>query len=1077
MSTHSSVEVFLGNSIDISSEAKFLARLERDLHQRGMRARILANLQFDRQVDFLIVTPHRTVQVELKTVSGPIVAAPKNGNWTVRIGGSDVSYPNAGYQARQAAFAVSDVLQAFAARTNAPGPTKTKFYEDIDTVVCVYPALPAGSCQCDLPHVRIVGYDELLVMLGSPGRRVPWSPQDWDAFGRRHNLYRADEDTAEGVVRRMGASAVDAYLGHFRSGREELPPLVGTAVMVRGERGARPDLARRLQDGACVLVHGRSGHGKSLWARHVALDLAAAGQVPVWISAELGDDSLRTSIARAISPYTSLAPDELLRAADAAGRVVVLVIDDLTRATPNVRQALLHGAEAVRRRRPSCGLLLTAQTRDDVPMTDLLAVELPAPNTDERAAVLEAYGAAHILELCDGFVTPLELSLAASAAGALAAGASATSLLDAHVDHATAGDDRLRAALRAAAYSMHVGLDPAPPRPRLARTLQRNYGLDDELGLIWDCPLLDVAHGRVRFSHERFERFLAAEHLLLDGANLGDVLNEPRHAPLRRDVVALEDDPDRCADLLRRCEDAAVIVDAAMGHLGPIAMEAGTAVLDHAIKEAIETTNGAEITFEVQHEHIGIGTWHVPDPISDAAPAKLRAIGRLLALGRPVPGIGSLFDATDALIKRIADESDEDPRLVVQQAFAAAYALGPDSLPATAITQAVFGSWSTAPVDPRAVSDLLQHAPAGPSGRLYLVAELARFGVAPLSASLIVRCLRAGRYHLVLLGLQLAEFARVLGQSERNQVIAAVRAIETDNMMLSSAVVEALAVLGELEPIRDRDDIGEEIARVLAAPHDPLACQLAAGIVSNQFENDVVGPYYEAVSELAPDDRQRLLTMALTVDGFDGFNAAWIVNELEDLSDAYTRATVENCLASANPEKWFMPHEGMEATVAALGLLARANRPLPKSSAGGSTDPGWRAGLLLLLAAQADDRSRLDGAWTTMLEDHRHLLPGLLASAHRTHHLDRGRNVELHSKLMDSMPDDAIPALLEAIASPEALRPLCRHDGDVRGYLIDLMARLGEPRATPVLRRLADDRTYGSRAATAVRVIETGQRA
>jgi len=51
---------------------------------------------------------------------------------------------------------------------------------------------------------------------------------------------------------------------------------------------------------------------------------------PIWLAARVCEDSFRTSLVRAISPYTSFSPDELLRAAEAAGRGVVFVIDDLT---------------------------------------------------------------------------------------------------------------------------------------------------------------------------------------------------------------------------------------------------------------------------------------------------------------------------------------------------------------------------------------------------------------------------------------------------------------------------------------------------------------------------------------------------------------------------------------------------------------------------------------------------------------------------------------------------------------------------------------------------------------------------
>src|SRR4051812_30834044 len=93
MSTHSTVEVFLGNPIEVQSEQDFLARLQRDLSRSEVSARVLANLHLgrqSRQIDFVVITDQRVMQVELKAFAGPIVSAPANGDWTIRVGAATV---------------------------------------------------------------------------------------------------------------------------------------------------------------------------------------------------------------------------------------------------------------------------------------------------------------------------------------------------------------------------------------------------------------------------------------------------------------------------------------------------------------------------------------------------------------------------------------------------------------------------------------------------------------------------------------------------------------------------------------------------------------------------------------------------------------------------------------------------------------------------------------------------------------------------------------------------------------------------------------------------------------------------
>jgi hypothetical protein len=600
MSNHSSVEVFLGNPITIASEQQFLARLQRDLLDLGVSARILGNLQLGRgarQIDFVVVTDDRVVLVELKTFPGALVDAPKNGDWKVRVGGADVrEIGNPARQAQETTFALSDELRAFAACTSAPGPSGSKFYRDIDTVVCAFPSLPDGSRVGEHPYVSILGYKDLLECLRRPGRRVPWSAADWDAFGQRLNLYRADEDSPEGMVRRAGVAAVDAYRGLYLRAQDDLPPLVETGVLVDGDPSPRPELAAALTEGQAVLLHGPSEFGKTLWARTAAVELARAGHVPIWLAASVCDPSFRTSLARAISPFTSLSPDELLRAADAAGCGVVLIIDDLTKAPEPVQQALVDGVSAVRLRNCTRALLITAQAAGAAgSIADALDVEVMAPTGSEREALLEAYGAPEIIDRCDGFVSPLELSVAAACAGSLVPGASAAELLDMHIDRLVDGDDVVRSGLRTVARLMHSSVMPSLARPDLVRTLRRDYDIGDtELQALSACPLLTVAP-RPRLIPTRALRALprpgvtaarhprpahgcaAAQHTPGRGSTGRRRRAGERRAPARRDPLGLRehrphrrrdhratgsarrarggDRPDRCAQRRVRPDD------------------------------------------------------------------------------------------------------------------------------------------------------------------------------------------------------------------------------------------------------------------------------------------------------------------------------------------------------------------------------------------------------------------------------------------------------------------------------------------------------------------------------------------
>jgi hypothetical protein len=1092
MSTNSSVEVFLGNPIEISSEKQFLARVQSDMRRQGMPCRILGNLHLGRearQVDFVVVTEHRTVLVELKTFPGPVVAAPKNGDWQVRVGTEDVrEFGNPAWQAQQATFALSDELHAFAADDTASEPSRHKFYREIDTVVCAFPALRDGSCVGELPFVTVLGYAELIERVQRPGRRVAWAGSDWDAFGRRLNLYRADDDSQEGVVRRAGAAAVDAYRGMYLRAHSDLPPLVNTAVRVADTEAPRPDLPGELTKGRAVLLHGPSEFGKTLWARSTGAELAGAGDIPIWLATETCETSFRTSLARAISPYTSLSPDELLRAAEAAGRAVVFIIDDLTRAPDAVRQAVLAGAEAVRLRHRTCGLLMTAQTADAAGSVPDVNVELLAPADRERQALLDAYGAPEIIDRCDAFRSPLELSLAAASAGALPSEASAAELLDMHIDRIVAGDDPVRSGLRAVARIMHDSVTPSPRRPDLARELRRDHAMTDmELQSLWSCPLLPVAHGRVSFRHERFEHFLAAESLLIDTPDakaLARVLNGPRCATLRADAVALERDERRLGEILSACEHSDLLFAAATGRLGVRAATVTETILTDALNVACVQTAKGDATFDVGADFAFNGQWTMPGTGGPAAQARLAAIGRLLTYGRFVDGCARLLDSTDTLCARLLEEARPSSSSFADHIFAAAYALGGrNTLPGTTLVrsaaeEAMFNR--DRPQTAAVALELMRGQDEDALGRLYVAAEFISRATSspPILTEVIVRCLEARRYHLRLLGLQLAHTrGRSLGDRERQQVLDAVHALPTDNLAISSSVVETLSALGDLTPARDITDIMEEIETVLGMRDDPLGRQMAYGIISNQFETDAIGPYFEAVVALSDVDRQRLLAMALYGGETDRMSMGWILGEIKDLTDPFTRSAVECYVARADPSAWFSTQEGMDGIVCALRLLAAEDIPLPDPADDDATDPAWRASLALIMSplTSGENPQPVEEAWTALLDRHPEIVASLLLNLrqmrglHATH-LEKSEDV--HDRLLAAMPAAGLPVLIWSLESPDRVRSLCRYDHRGREYLVDVLGQIGDRRAAEMLRRLVDDPAVGAAAAAAARAIE-----
>jgi Nuclease-related domain len=178
-------------------------------------ALMLANLEVSRarrQLDFLIATPFRTLQCELKGFHWPVIGT-ANGLW-VQIapdGERRTLDTNPSRQAKEITYALSDEMKRFARKADAPRPEHGSFYRGIDAVVCVFPEIPAGSEIDPHPHVTVLGYQDLLARLAMEGPRLPWEKEHWQAFIRHLGLYRPEDQRPQARQAREQRAIVDDY--------------------------------------------------------------------------------------------------------------------------------------------------------------------------------------------------------------------------------------------------------------------------------------------------------------------------------------------------------------------------------------------------------------------------------------------------------------------------------------------------------------------------------------------------------------------------------------------------------------------------------------------------------------------------------------------------------------------------------------------------------------------------------------------------------------------------------------------------------------------------------------------------
>lgn len=660
MTTTTQVQIFVGEEITYGSERNFLARLRADLVRRGCAARIHANFitrRNQRQVDFLIATDHRLVQVELKTVDQtlPLIGG-VNGPWAQELLGGQLRTLDRNFyrQAHDATFAVSDDMHDLARRGEVPG-IAGKYFAQLHTVVCVNPDIPAGSRLDRYQHVDVVGYQQLLTLLTSDGPKPAWENEHWDAFTRHLQLIPQQPDDPEETSRRDIVALLSDYRRRFTATVErDLHEYVPLPAQTTEATAADPVLvlAEAMAGRRVATFTGPSGAGKSHAARHAALTLAASDGIPVWVRCgEYHRGRFSHALSRAVAPFTTDSGVALLRQAAQAGSPAAVILDGLNECAPADQAELLEQFDALRLRLPVAAVI-TSTTSIGLPNPD---VELTAlsPGDDTRAALLASYGHPDGLDGAEAFQTPMELALAAQCSDQVRHGATATELFDAYIGHACPAETT-RAGLRRLAVEMDRQLRGSLTITEIRALLHRHADASTPaagIDAVLNCSLLTLTQGRAAFTHERFARFLAAEHLVLhagDTTALVAALRAFGHGDLPAHAIALETRANHRRELLLALADPPLLTAAVQGRFGSQTAAAIETEVVTSLDEATNATTEAQPIRDVggPDDHFDFH-WEMPTPRTGLQQALLIVAGRSLADGLFLHETARLLDATD----------------------------------------------------------------------------------------------------------------------------------------------------------------------------------------------------------------------------------------------------------------------------------------------------------------------------------------------------------------------------------------------------------------------------------------------
>jgi hypothetical protein len=984
----SNVKLFLGDDIEVPSERSLVLRLQRDLERLGVRATLYANFfpvaRKPRQVDLLVRTATRTAHVEIKGLNAEYpVRGRANGPWLQLLpdGTERPLATNAGRQALDGTYAIGDAMSSLA-RTGAVTAPSRPFKHHIDSIVTIWQTIPAKSDIEAPPHVTVLGYGDLLRRLLTPGPIVAWTDDEWDSFARHLNLFQPETESSADRGRRSTLELLTDYRLRARATfADALNALVDLgAITDDGAVLTTDDIDRRVAEGHAVALVGPSGIGKSFTAQHLAVRHCDQGRLVVWIRAgEYEQGRFSNLLARSMAPFSAYRWSDLTTAAPAVGVGVTLIVDGLNECPENLRAELLQQLQAFTLRHPA-GVLVTSTTGDGLnetlPANVIWTVE---PDDTARLAILVVHGAKQPARISEQFRSPYDLSIAAACESELHENASVIELHAAYIRR-FAPTEQVRGGLRALATRLHAKLRSSLPLLEVNAVLNSSamHLTPGQVDDVLSSPLLFIDHHRVRFRHDLVGQFLAAEDLVRSassGGELARLLESPANAVLIESALAIDPNAQRVWDALRVLADPHLIFGALNDAYGAEVARMAAEAIQDVLRTAINTTIAEGATFEpAERWH---GRWVTARRWTTSERALLASAGHGLAKGLFVDEICHLLDRTDQLclyqIRRLKSDGDRSPiSNVVAATFTQSASHDDHGLAVSHVATALeLFSLTARSHSSRRGHGLARRILAGAGdhswGRLYLAVLLVDSSDPvdqTVFASLLRRAWIAGGYHLQLEALRSAEYFSRTDEPYRTEILDIVKSFQSNHWALQSSILEVLARFGEIVSGIAPEDLRADIREVISHPNDIEYCRAADAIVSNQFENeDIVGPYCEAIEGLTTHERARLFAMAARgADPAISSSLDYTLNELADLIptgdsslDAAAKAAFATFVNGPVGDS-IAPTEAIKTSLAAIRGWAKFDRTLPPEPLDVTNDHRmWRLLADLVLRYERDD--------------------------------------------------------------------------------------------------------------------------
>jgi hypothetical protein len=765
---------------------------------------------------------------------------------------------------------------------------------------------------------------------------------------------------------------VQEYLGqltaYLTDDLHELVPLPlreheGTQVWEANE------LPAWLRPGSHVQLAGAAGTGKSHLMAHTLVGLAWPGWLPILMRAGLFEGNLKDSIDECVAPFTERSAQALVEGAAQSGQQVVLFVDAINECPAGLQERLLQQLGAWCRRTDAT---LVSSSHDFVRVPASLSgtrLLLTEPDAQQRAALLRSYGASpeaseSFEDHCAAFSTAFELSLAARLLKQLPEPTGRGVLLEAYVRdqlERTSQPTAVRQVLHCWALLMDehlTGWLPLAQAQRSAAQLLIANGVpagvvDEALG----SPLVRVQGQRVGFRHEWYGQFMAAEALLWQHTKVEDLtleLGRSHRRGLGAWAVPLLHDPEAVRHVLQGLQESDLLVEALRGRLGLVADQVSLAEARRCLEAAREATAACRILYRPEFRY----TVQPRRSWSSYELGLFAAIGTTARDGRLLEPLARLLRETDQASRRGAEGTSAHyqeslPSLIASMLIGPVKAADEGRLPVDYLMDAARLAWAR-----RGESG---HGPAG-TGELRkwiesldseeialrtLLCLLLRGtddgDTAALAPTLFTGAWATGAHHMQFAALDVLTSIRTIAdEATVDHVITLLSDVHTEDVLVSSMLVDALHTYDQLTSPYAVTEISEEITSLLADPDQSDARERASRIVESQFEDVIAAPFNEAIAALEPAERTALMALAAR-GGNAGLFTQFILRDLIQDKSPVSVPAFQYWASHLDPREPF--RQGAVACFV-LGIEGCANHfaspPLLLAGHEGSIAEAWR---------------------------------------------------------------------------------------------------------------------------------------